>query len=239
MLSTQIHKFDLFGHDGETVGDVAYRRIRSDIVLGRLKPLQKLKLEVLKETYSAGISTLREILSKLAMEELVTAEGQRGFEVAPISEAGLRDIADLRLLLETHALRRSIAAGDLEWRGNVVAAHYKLAAVESDLIGGGQSAVEQWVRYDWGFHHATISACNAPALMQTHSSVFDRYMRYHMLVLSFRGKIAAEEHERMRDLVVSGDADAAIELLVFHVQSGVEHVLATGRIPGSVGSRPP
>lgn len=231
MFSTQVHKFDVIGHDGETVGDVAYRRIRSDIVHGHLKPLRKLKLEVLKETYSVGISTLREILSKLAMEELVTAEGQRGFEVAPISETGLRDIADLRILLETHALRRSMAAGDLEWRGNVVAAHYKLAAVEKDLMEGGQSAVEQWVRYDWGFHHATISACNAPALMQTHSSVFDRYLRYHMLVLSFRGRIAAEEHERMRDLVLACDADAAIELLVFHVQSGVEHILATGRIP--------
>lgn len=231
MFSMQIHKFDAFGHDGETVGDVAYRRIRSDIVHGRIKPLRKLKLEVLKEEYAVGISTLREILSKLTMEELVTAEGQRGFEVAPISERGLRDIADLRILLETHALRRSLAAGDLEWRGNVVAAHYKLAAVEKDLMAGGASAVEKWVRYDWGFHHATISACNAPALMQTHSSVFDRYMRYHMLVLSFRGRIAAEEHERMRDLVLAGEADAAVDLLVFHVQSGVEHVLGTGQIP--------
>jgi DNA-binding GntR family transcriptional regulator len=231
MFRMQIHKFDAFGHDGETVGDVAFRRIRSDIVHGRLKPLQKLKLEVLKERYGVGVSTLREILSKLTMEELVTAEGQRGFEVAPISQAGLWDIADLRILLETHALRRSIASGDLDWQGNVVAAHYKLATVEKDLIGGDRSQVEAWVRHDWGFHHATISACDAPALMQAHSSVFDRFLRYHMLVLDFRGRPAAQEHERIRDLVLGREADAAVDLLTSHVRSGVGHILGSGKIP--------
>lgn len=226
-----IHKFDLFGHEGETVSDVAHRRIRADIIHGRLKPLEKLKLEELKRKYDVSVSTLREILNKLTVEELVTAEGQRGFEVAPITRAGLLDIADLRILLESHALRRSIDTGDLEWEGNVVSAHYKLASVEDNLMSGDRSHVEQWVRHDWGFHHATISACQAPALMQTHSSVFDRFLRYHMLVLSFRGKPAADEHARLRDLVLARDADAAVDLLTSHIGSGVEHILATGRIP--------
>lgn len=227
----EIHKFDQFGHHGETVGDVAFRRIRADIVHGHLKPGEKLKLGELKRKYDVSVSTLREILNKLSVEELVTAEGQRGFEVAPISEAGLRDVADLRILLETHALRRSIEAGNLDWEGDVVSAHYKLSIVEKGLIGGDQSHVELWVRRDWGFHHATISACNAHALMQTHSSVFDRFIRYHMLVLSFRGKPAAEEHARLRDLVVARKADAAVKLLTSHIHAGVEHVLGTGRIP--------
>lgn len=227
----QVHKFDSFSRDGETVGDTAYRRIRADIVHGRLKPLQKLKLDVLKETYAVSVPTLRELLSKLTAEELVTAEGQRGFEVAPISEAGLRDIAELRILLETFALRQSIARGDLDWKGDVVSAHYKLSIVEKDLIAGDRSQVEPWVRHDWGFHFSTVSACDAPALMRTHSSVFDRFQRYHMLVLDFRGQPAADEHLRLRDLVLDRRADEAVELLTAHVRSGVEHILGTGRIP--------
>ena len=42
-----------------TIGENAYRRIRSDIVFGRLAPGQKLKLERLRDTYGASISTLR------------------------------------------------------------------------------------------------------------------------------------------------------------------------------------
>lgn len=225
-------KFAGYAAEHETVGDVAFRRIRWDIVHGRLKPGQKLRLDELKERYVVSVSTLREILSRLTVEEFVSAEGQRGFEVTRVSQAGLRDVAELRLLLETHALRKSIADGDLNWEGAVVSAHYKLSAVEKNLIGGDQSQIEKWVEQDWGFHHATISACNAPALMSTHSSVFDRFLRYHMLVLDFRGKPAAAEHERLRDLALARDAETAIEVLTAHVQSGVEHILATGKIPG-------
>ena len=69
----------------ETVGDDGYRRIRSDIIFGRLQPDQKLRLEALKEHYGVSISTLREILNRLSSEGFVVAEARRGFEVAPVS----------------------------------------------------------------------------------------------------------------------------------------------------------
>jgi GntR family carbon starvation induced transcriptional regulator len=110
----------------ETVGDDCYRRIRSDLVLGLLRPGQKLKLEGLKENYGVSVSTLREILNRLAAEGLVVAEGQRGFEVAPVSTENLRELAELRLLLESHAMHRSFEKADVEWEGRVVSAHHTL-----------------------------------------------------------------------------------------------------------------
>lgn len=227
----EFSRFETDPYDGETVGDVAYRRIRSDIVNGRLKPLEKLKLDALKAHYGVSVTTLREVLNRLTVEELVTAEGQRGFRVAPISAGELHELAELRVLLENHALRKAIAHGDLEWEASVISAQYKLAMIETALIEGRPNAVEQWVRHDWGFHHAMISACNAGALMRSHSSVFDRFMRYHMLVLDFRGPPVADDHQRLRDLVIARDQEGAITLLTRHVQSGVEHILSTGRIP--------
>ncbi|MDF2688071.1 MAG: GntR family transcriptional regulator, partial [Microvirga sp.] len=90
-----------------TVGESAYQKIRSDIVFGRLPPGMKLKLERLKADYGASVSTLREILNRLHSERLVVAEGQKGFEVAPVSIANLREIAALRQLLEGRALEQS------------------------------------------------------------------------------------------------------------------------------------
>src|SRR3954454_6747140 len=89
----------------EAVGDDGYRRIQSDIVFGRLRPGQKLRLEALRETYGISISTLREILSRLTAEGLVIAEGRRGFEVPPVSIENLKELAELRLLLESHAMQ--------------------------------------------------------------------------------------------------------------------------------------
>ena len=50
-------------HKSAAVGDDGYRRIRADIIFGRLRPGQKLKLETLREAYGVSVSTLREKFS--------------------------------------------------------------------------------------------------------------------------------------------------------------------------------
>lgn len=214
----------------ETIGENAYRRIRADIIFGRIAPGQKLKLDRLRESYGASISTLREILSRLASEGLVVAEGQRGFEAAPVSVENLREIAALRLLLEGHALAQSFAGGDVEWEGRVVAAHHKLAALEQRMRDGDFSETELWKRYDWEFHQALISACGSQVLIETHAAVFDKYLRYQMIALSFRGDIAAREHAILLEAALRRDAETAKATLERHVGGGVEHALATGTI---------
>lgn len=214
----------------ETIGENAYRRLRADIIFGRAKPGQKLKLERLKEAYGASVSTLREILNRLSSEGLITAEGQRGFEVSAVSVENLREVAAMRLLLESHALTESFETGDMEWEGRVVAAHHKLASMERLMAEGGRDQAENWKRYDWEFHQALISACGSQVLMETHAAIFDKYLRYQMIALSFRGDVAAREHQVLRDNALKRDAHTARKVLAEHVNGGVEHALAAGTI---------
>ncbi len=214
----------------ETVADSAYRRIRADILSGTLAPGQKLKLDALKSGYATSVSTLREILNRLASERLVVAEGQKGFHVAPVSVASLREIAALRQLLECHALEQSFAAGDMEWEGRVVAAHHKLARLEERMATGDTQATAAWKRYDWQFHQSLISACGSKALIDAHAAVFDRYLRYQMTALSYRGDIASGEHRQMLDCALKRDSATACAALRRHVEGGVAHALATGTI---------
>ncbi|MBD8554267.1 GntR family transcriptional regulator [Rhizobium sp. CFBP 8762] len=211
----------------ETIGDSVYRRIRADIIFGRLKPGQKLKLDRLKEGYATSVSTLREILNRLASEGLVIAEGQRGFEVSPMSEADLREIAAMRLLLETHALEQSFSDGDIEWEGRLVSAHHKLATMERRMETGDTSGSETWKQYDWEFHQALISACGSRLLMDMHATIFDKYLRYQVMTLSYRGSIAAKEHQALLDAALKRDAKTAVKILNVHITAGVEHALAS------------
>lgn len=210
----------------ETVAESSYRRIRADIIFGRLAPAQKLKLESLKETYETSVSTLREILNRLSSEGLVVAEGQRGFEVSPVSATDLREIAALRLLLETHALEQSFEYGDVEWEARLVSAHYKLSRMERVMATGDTGQAEDWKRYDWEFHQALISACGSKLLMEMHSVVFDKYLRYQMVALSYRGEIAAKEHQQLLDAALRRDQQMAKQVLTIHIEDGVEHALA-------------
>ncbi|NLS03978.1 GntR family transcriptional regulator [Rhizobium sp. P32RR-XVIII] len=212
----------------ETIAESSYRRIRGDIIFGRLVPGQKLKLDNLKASYETSVSTLREILNRLTSEGLVVAEGQRGFDVAPMSVADLREIAALRLLLEEHALEQSFDQGDVEWEARLVSAHYKLARMEKMMASGDTSRAEDWKRYDWEFHQALISACGSRLLMETHSAVFDKYLRYQMVALSYRGDVAEQEHRQLLGAALQRDSKTAKKVLQRHIQAGVEHALGKG-----------
>jgi DNA-binding GntR family transcriptional regulator len=147
-----------------------------------------------------------------------------------VSAKNLREIAALRQILEGHALEQSFRSGNMEWEGRVVAAHHRLARMEQRMAEGDTSCTEQWKQYDWQFHQALISACGSKMLVDTHAAVFDKYLRYQMIALSYRGDIAAREHALLLDCAIARDAARAREVLGRHVSGGVEHALATGTI---------
>lgn len=212
------------------VGETAYRRIRSDIVFGKLAPGQKLTLDRMKHAYDASVSTLREILNRLSSEALIKAEGARGFEVMPISPENLRQVASMRQLLECHALKEAFEAGDMEWEGRVVAAHHKLAQMEKRMSTGDRSDAETWKRYDWEFHHALISACGSQVLLETHATIYDRYLRYQMVAAVYRGEAASGEHRTLLESALARDWRVAQRTLTTHVQDCVEQMVGGGLI---------
>jgi DNA-binding GntR family transcriptional regulator len=86
----------------------------------------------------------------------------------------------------------------MEWEGRVVSAHHKLAATER-LMSASIAEPDQWKRYDSEFHQALISNCGSRALMESHAAVFDRYFRYQMIALNYRGEEpATPDAARMR-----------------------------------------
>jgi DNA-binding GntR family transcriptional regulator len=224
------HKLGRGGTEGPTAGELAYQHIRSDIIFGRLRPGQKLPIEKLRSVYGVSVGTLREIFCQLTPEGFVTAEGQRGFRVAPCSAADLRELASLRLLVERHGIEQSFRAGEVEWEARVVAAHHKLAWTEISMLAGDRSQTEQWKQYDWQFHQALVSACDSQALMTLHSGLYDRYLRYLMVLVVFRGKIAADEHKELLDCALRRDVTNAQRILTAHVEGCVEHALKQGLV---------
>jgi GntR family transcriptional regulator, carbon starvation induced regulator len=213
--------------EAKTVGDDGYCRIRSDIIFGKLPPEHKLRLEAMREDYGLSVTTLREILSRLSADGLVLAEGRRGFEVAPVSAQDLQGLAELRLLLEAHAMEQSFARGDIEWEGRVVSAHHKLAETER-AMSAKKGSHELWKRYDGEFHQALISNCGSRPLMEAHAAVFDKYFRYLILALSYRGDVVPHQHQQLLECALTRDATRAKTILAAHIHECVNYTLTTG-----------
>lgn len=209
-----------------TVGASVYQQIKRDIIYGVLAPASKLKLNALKSRYQASLTTLRETLNRLSSEGFVRAELQRGFFVSPVSARDLAEITELRVLLECSAVQTSVQRGDTDWEGELVAAHHKLSLMEQQLLRGDDSRRPQWKRYDWEFHLALIQACDSRNLLDLHAVIYDKYLRYQMLVLTYRGAEAVDEHKAIFNAALAREAAQASRLLESHIRRGLAHTLA-------------
>jgi DNA-binding GntR family transcriptional regulator len=110
-----------------------------------------------------------------------------------------------------------------------VAAHHKLAATER-LMSSKIGEPDQWKRYDSEFHRQLISNCGSQTLMEAHAAVFDKYFRYQMIALNYRGDEPARQHQALLACALARDAVRAKSVLVDHVTGCVAHALATGTL---------
>src|SRR5580700_8623872 len=121
---------------------VAYEALRADILHGRRMPGKKLKIQELADDFGVSPGAVREALSRLVPEELVVSRDQRGFLVSPVSLADLADLTDVRCEIESLALRRSVALGDVNWEAGILAAEHRL---RSKAVVNGEDAKARWV----------------------------------------------------------------------------------------------
>jgi DNA-binding GntR family transcriptional regulator len=208
-----------------SVADVAYDRLRADILGGALQPGMKLKLEALRARYAVSVNTLRETLSRLAADGLVEAEGQRGFTVMPASLADLIDITETRRLLECHAARLSIERADLEWESRLVAAYHKLSRAEDLVVQDPARHAELLETYNREFHIALISGCHSRWLLHFHRMMYDQSLRYRMLafrVKDFPRDQSRREHKQILEAALARDAEALVAVLGTHITKGAE-----------------
>ncbi len=204
----------------KTLVEFAYNQIREQILTGKLEAGSKLKVEVLRAQFGVGASTMREALSLLIADALVTAEGQRGFRVAPISLEDLEDISSMRKLLECRALRESIENGSEEWEAGVVAAYHRLSRVEERLYDDPSGTAAEWEVRNRAFHDALLAGCKSKWLHHFHNILYDQAVRYRRMILAAPqiGRDVRKEHEEILNAVLKRDADTACALTADHIE---------------------
>ncbi|WP_246741508.1 GntR family transcriptional regulator [Bradyrhizobium aeschynomenes] len=194
-----------------------YERLRASLLAGLYRPEEKLKISELGAAFSVSTGAIREALARLTAEGLVTALPQRGFRVAPVSIADLRDLTDMRIEVETKCLRRAIANGDLGWETAVVAAHHRLAATPIAADDGSFSPA--WTLAHGDFHAALAQACGSTWMLRVRDLLSAHNERYLDLARKTdRGKRdAAREHRELMEATVARDTERAVSIMTAHL----------------------
>lgn len=209
----------------KTLTDSAYGSLRTDIIQGRWPPDSKLKIEHLRREYALGATPLREALSRLSADGFVVSEGQRGFQVAPISLEELEDITELRIMLEQKALRESLQRGGDDWETGIVASFHQLTKLET---GTSISDVKEWEKRNQAFHAALISACPSRWLQRFYAVLYDQHKRYRSLSIgaekmqSIPMRELHQEHLKIYEAALARDVEQVCEASVYHIYRTVE-----------------
>ena len=209
----------------KTLADLAFSRVREDLLAGYLAPGVRLKLSELQKRYDLGLSPLREALMRLAAEDLVVAEGQRGFTVASMSLDELRDLTRTRERIEALALADAMEKGDADWEAEILASYHRLVRAPLPQQGDGDPvAMVQWEAKHRAFHRSLVAACGSPWLLrflQQLAEHSERYRRVRMLHSPPSEPLAynvEKEHEDIMQAVLARDLGRASSLMSAHLR---------------------
>jgi DNA-binding GntR family transcriptional regulator len=227
----------------DTQATMVYHCLRTDILEGQLAPGIRLKVQELAARYGTGATPLREALSQLAAEGLVRRIEQRGFRVADADPAGFAGLIRTRCLVESLALRESIARGDAAWEDALGATERRLARLPRSIEAARFVPNPAWEAAHRAFHHALIAACDAPPLLDFCDRLREQADRYRKLAnaVAYPRRDVAAEHAAIAEAAFDRKADRAAALLAEHLQATGEfvrvalerrHARTAGRRPG-------
>jgi len=204
--------------DGRSSADAATHALREAIVRGVLVGGQPLRQDELAARLQVSKIPVREALRRLEAEGLVAFYPNRGATVAPLSEAEAEELAEIRIVLETTALRRAApraAAADLRRAQDIL----DEARHEPDAA--------RWSALNREFHEALYAPADRPQLLELIRQVNRRIDRYMYVTLADAGHQAQSlrEHRLLLQAIRRGDVAAAEAVLTEHIASGAKRLI--------------
>ena len=195
---------------GATVADQIAQSVRDAILHAQLRGGEALPQDELAAQFGASKIPAREALVQLQAEGLVQFTHNKGAVVTSLTPRGVLEIYDMRIALETLALRRAIprlgkpefvrAAGLIEIMDD---AHDPLA----------------WSRLNWEFHAALYAPCEMPRLMDTVRMLHANVTRYHVAFLTgvdYHAE-AQRQHRVILNSCKTGNVERATDQLTRHM----------------------
>ncbi|MGH3494971.1 MAG: GntR family transcriptional regulator, partial [Sciscionella sp.] len=198
---------------------MVYDVLRETILSGAFSPGEWLRQEALATAIGVSRLPVRAALLKLDAEGLVEFHPRRGAVVRTLTHDEITEIYELRDLLETHALRKSMAR-----MTPARTATLRSLAERLDSEAEGDSFVDLRVQ----FYRELYDAPNAPRLVELIEGLRSSVGRY---LLGWRVSEAGNGHGHHGELirhVASGDVDSAEQWLRKHlkeVSAGVDGIL--------------
>ncbi|MEV4534113.1 GntR family transcriptional regulator [Asanoa sp. NPDC049518] len=194
--------------------DLTVARLSREILSGRPGPGEKLVEEQITRRYGISRAPLREALRLLAQRGLVEHVPRRGVWVATLSERDVRELYDLRDVLERHVVRTALPATP-DGLADLRAA---LGAMADAATAGDRLSVAEAHRE---FHVAVVALAGNRQLTAAYAATLEKIQLYMAVNLRREAETAhapdgVDRHARLLDAVAGGDPAGVLAVLDGH-----------------------
>lgn len=198
----------------QSLSAAVVERLTEKILGGELREGEQLRQDAIASEFQISRVPVREALSHLAGEGLITIVANRGAVVSALSPDEIMELFETRAVLECYMLRCAIANMKEEafQRAADILRRYE-QSLEND------SEVKSWGKWNWSFHSALYGPANRPVMLAFLKKLnvnCDRYTRLH-LVLTRDLHRAGQAHRELLDVCKTKDPDLAVAALWKHI----------------------
>ncbi|SUY29396.1 GntR family transcriptional regulator [Aminobacter aminovorans] len=198
-----------------SAADIVYEALRKAIIEGELAEGENLRQDQIASLFNTSRIPVREALSRLEQNGLITTQRYKGAVVAGLSIEEIEEIFEFRALIEAEVIRLAVPNMNAK---TLDMARRHCAAFDSEANSA------KWGEINRNFHYSLYEAARRPYYLQIVRASLDRIDRYlrAQLTLTDGMNRARREHQGILDACIEGNADKAADLTR-------DHILGAGR----------
>lgn len=196
---------------GIKLKDQIYEKVLNEITEGHYQQNDIITERELIEKYGVSKSPVREALIELCNEKVLESRPRMGYQIRPISMKEISDIVELRVILESAALRKTF--GNLDDNDiNLL----KQNLSEATEIHEGKNMVKHW-KSNISFHLLLCSFCgNSQICVEVERALKFSYrgaIQYFSVSWNRRHDTKAQRHKKLMEAMEKRDLEKSLEIL--------------------------
>ena len=198
--------------------NLIYKELRRSIIMGNRKPGSRLVIKTIADKYNTSISPVRDALQMLSHEGLVTIKPRSGYYVTTLTLKQLRDMLDLRRILELAAIEKAaprITPDQLN----------ELRKVHSGYTGEDEVSYERYTIENRKFHYLIAVASGNLELAEALGRLHDRLARF--MVVQKIGEKQIQMHAQIINALEEHDLEKARQAMLNEVNPSQDAILET------------
>lgn len=202
--------------EDQTSKNIIYVELRRLIIMRHLKPGERLDVEALATQYKTSVTPVRDALRMLSQDGLVNIKPRSGYFVKRTTLKQLRDLLDLRHILEVAAVERAAIRISQD---QVV----EMRCVHAGYTGDDDESYDRYTDENREFHYFLAKATGNYELTQLMGRLHDLLAPF--MVMRHGGRNQEATHKRIVDALEIHDVEKAREALLDDIERSHDSIL--------------